>query len=133
MMIFALLALSVFLYRKSVVINRELKELHGIKDKIFSVVAHDLRSPVGTLMSILKLAHKSMMEPQTQSLLFKDISDRVDATYNLLDNLLRWSKSQMRGITPAPVYFDVHKESRAVTDSLQHIAATKAIILNNCI
>ena len=130
-MIFALLALSGLLYRKTAEKNRELKKLHTVKDKLFSVVAHDLRSPMGALMSVLKMAHNHMLDAGMQAQLFKDISKQVDDTYGLLDNLLHWSKSQMQGITPSPVYFDVQVGIQTVADSLQNIAATKMIALNN--
>jgi len=129
--IIVLLTLSVILYRKTAEKNRELKQLHTVKDKLFSVVAHDLRSPMGALMSMLNLANNEMLDAETQAQLLKDISARVDDTYGLLDNLLHWSRSQMQGMTPAPVYFDAQEGSRAVTDSLQSIAAHKNIALNN--
>jgi signal transduction histidine kinase len=132
-LIFALLSLSIILYRKTAEKNRELKNLHSVKDKLFSVVAHDLRSPMGALMSMLNLANENEIDAKTQAQLLKDISARVDDTYGLLDNLLHWSKSQMQGMVPKPVCFDAQEGSRAVTDSLQHIAAHKNIVLNNCI
>jgi len=131
LMIIALLTLSVFLYRKTAEKNRELKQLHTVKDKLFSVVAHDLRSPMGALMSMLNLANENEIDAETQAQLLKDISVRVDDTYRLLDNLLHWSKSQMQGMIPAPALFDAQDGSRAVTDSLQSIAAHKNIVLNN--
>ena len=130
-LILVLLAMSLFLYRKTGEKNGELKNLHTVKDKLFSVVAHDLRSPMGALMSILKLANENMMDAETQAQLLKDISARVDDTYGLLENLLHWSRSQMQGMAPAPVLFDAQEGSRAVTDSLQSIATCKNIILNN--
>jgi len=129
--IIVLFALTVFLYRKTAENNLELKKLHTVKDQLFSMVAHDLRSPMGTLISVLKLANKNMLDTEMQTQLLNDISIRVDDTYSLLDNLLRWSKNQMQGLVPSPVYFDVQKESRTVTDDLQHIAKLKTIRLNN--
>jgi two-component system sensor histidine kinase/response regulator len=130
-LIFALLALSVYFYRQSIAKNGELKELHAVKDKLLSVVAHDLRSPMGALLSMLKLANRNMLDAETQAQLLKDISTRVEDTYSLLDNLLRWSKSQMKGMVPAPAYFDVLNETRTLMDSLQTVAAAKKITLNN--
>ena len=129
--IIVLFALSVFLYLKTAEKNLELKKLHTVKDRLFSVVAHDLRSPMSVLISGLKLANKNMLDTEKQTQLLNDISIRVDDTYSLLDNLLRWSKNQMQGLAPSPVYFDVQKESRMVTDGLQHIARLKSITLNN--
>ena len=130
-LIFALLALSILLYRKTDEKNSELKKLHTVKDKLFSVVAHDLRSPMGALISILKLTNKDMLDAETQTQLLKDITGRVDETYGLLENLLRWAKSQMQGIIPSPVHFNAQDVSLTVTDAIQYIASNKGIILNN--
>ena len=137
-MILLLLAIAVYFYQKITEKNLEITEknlemrdLHTVKDKLFSVVAHDLRSPVSALVSMLKLADANQLNAEEQAQLFKDISNRVDNTHNLIDNLLSWAKSQMKGIVPSPVYFDVQEESRLVTDSLRAMAAGKHITLEN--
>jgi len=127
--ILVLLGLTISFYRKTVEKNKELKHLHTVKDKLFSVVAHDLRGPMGALVSMLKMAN--MLNAEMQAQLLKDITNRVDDTYSLLDNLLRWSKSQMQGMVPAPVYFNAQEGSRTVTDALQGIAINKKISLEN--
>jgi len=127
--ILVLLGLAISFYRKTVEKNKELKQLHTVKDKLFSVVAHDLRGPMGALVSMLKMAN--MLNAEMQAQLLKDITNRVEDTYSLLDNLLRWSKSQMQGMVPAPVYFNAQEGSRTVTDALQGIAAGKKITLIN--
>jgi len=71
------------------------------------------------------------MDIETQNRLLKDVSKRVDDVYGLLDNLLRWAKSQMKGIVQSPVYFDVQNEINTVMDNLQNIAIAKKIALNN--
>jgi signal transduction histidine kinase len=129
-MIVVLLALSVILYKKTAEKNRELKKLHTVKDKLFSVIAHDLRSPMGALISILKMANNNMLDTEMQASLLRDISMRVNDTYGLLENLLHWSKSQMKGMAPAPAYFDVQNEILAVLDGLRSLTATKMIALN---
>jgi len=135
---FVLFAAVIFFYGKITYNNREmremnneLKELHKTKDKLFSVIAHDLRSPISSLTGLLRLLGTHKLDAEEQDRLFKNVSSRVDNIYNLLDNLLRWSKSQMQGIIPAPLYFDVQAESLSVTDSLQTVAANKQIILEN--
>ena len=131
LMILALLFLSILYYRKTVEKNYELKKLHTVKDKLFTVVAHDLRSPISALISVLKLTNRDMLDAETRAQLLKDISTRVDDTYGLLDNLLRWAKSQMQGIVPVFAYFDVQDASLLVTESLQNVASSKTITLSN--
>jgi len=111
--------------------NNELKELNVVKDKLFSVVAHDLRSPMVALMTLLKLVNTNKLDTEKQARLLKDVSIRVGNTFGLIDNLLRWAKSQMQGMVLLPTYFDVQKQSHTVTDTLQSFAFVKKITLNN--
>jgi len=144
-MIFILLAITVFFYRKINQKNHELntknfeitekncklEELHATKDKLFSVVAHDLRSPITSLISVLEMTQMNNIDIESQKQVFKDISKQVDDAHRLLDNLLQWAKNQMQGLAPSPVSFDVQAESNYVTDLLQNSATTKNVSLNN--
>ena len=131
--IFGLLVLSIYFYMKTLEKNRELKAMHRVKDKLFSVVAHELRAPMASLMSLLRLTNMNLMDIETRDELLKDVSKRVEDVYGLLDNLLRWAKSQMQGIVLTQVNFDVHIEACKVMSDLQAIAVSKKIALNNCI
>ncbi len=130
-LILVLILLLAYYYWRSVKKNSELKELHGIKDKLFSLVAHDLRGPIGTLMTMLKLVNQGGLDTATQNELLKGISNRVDDTYGLLDNLLCWSKTQMQSIVPSPAHFDLQLASMVTVRSLQGIALEKRITLSN--
>jgi len=125
--ILVLLLLSAYFYFKMIKNYRELQKLHDVKDKLFSVVAHELRSPLASLASLLKLTSADTIETD----MLNSISKQVDEVFGLLDNLLRWAKSQMHGIVTSPVYFDVQDETRAVTDNLREVAADKMVTLNN--
>ena len=129
--IILLLFLSVYFYMKTTEKNRELKELHKVKDKMFSIVAHDLRSPITSLMSVLEMTHNGMLDTETQAQLLNDVSKRVEEVFGLLDNLLSWAKSQMRGMVIAPVYFDVQNEIRTIMNNLRDIAVAKMVALKN--
>ena len=129
--IIILLGVSIYFYVKTVEKNRQLKELHTVKDKLFSVVAHDLRGPIGAMMSLLKLTSLKKMDVETQEQILKELSKRTDDVFGLLDNLLRWAKNQMKGMVVAPVRFDVQTETGAVTDTLRDVAAEKQITLRS--
>ena len=137
-LILALLALIVFFYRKIIYKNREIidknremKELNAVKDKLFSVVAHDLRGPIGSLVASLKLEKIDNLNSEDKARLFNNISSQVEDAYGLVDNLLRWAKSQMQGIVISRTYFDSQEESKNVTNALQNVAVEKKITLNN--
>ena len=144
-MIVVLLALAVFFYRKIneknselneknreiTEKNSEMEELNNVKDKLFSVVAHDLRTPIASLTSVLKMTRKNVLDTETQAQLLKDVAKQVDNVCGLLDNLLRWAKRQMRGQVFSPVYFNVQDEINTIIDGLQQLADSKKVALNN--
>ena len=78
--------------------NKELEKLNEAKQKLFSIIAHDLRSPIGQLKSSLDLVNKEYMSPETFMQISAKLSSEVDQLHNTLDNLLRWSISQFQGI-----------------------------------
>lgn len=82
--------------------NRELEKINQTKEKLFSIIAHDLRSPIAQLKGSLDLLNHEYISPEKFSEMALRISDHVDQLHNTLDNLLRWSLSQLQGITAHP-------------------------------
>ncbi|MES2560793.1 MAG: tetratricopeptide repeat-containing sensor histidine kinase [Bacteroidota bacterium] len=77
----------------------ELKELNQLKDKILSVLSHDLRSPVASLSGIISLLDENMISQQEFLELKNGMNNQLAALSLLLDNLLHWSRSQLEGNT----------------------------------
>jgi len=81
-----------------IVQKEELNQLNTVKNKLLSVISHDLRGPIAAvsgLLGLLKSGHLSHQELITQS---NRLNNEVYSLTYLLDNLLSWSKSQMQGI-----------------------------------
>lgn len=75
--------------------NEKLKESNGYKDKLFSIIAHDMRSPLSSLKGVLQLADRNMLN-QEQFLNFVGrIRLNTEQVQKTMDNLLNWSISQM--------------------------------------
>lgn len=76
--------------------TKELLELNNTKDKFFSIVAHDLRNPFNILVSytnLLKTNFDSFSREEVQQIV-TDLSNASESGYNLLQNLLLWSRTQ---------------------------------------
>lgn len=75
----------------------KLSQLNQVKDKLFSVVSHDLRNPLATMQSFLKLIteHHEKLSPDERTKLLSEAQQSLDNLNELLYNLLQWSKSQM--------------------------------------
>ncbi len=113
--------------------NQQLDELNATKDKLFSIVSHDLRSSVNSL----KLSNKKLLknlEKENISVVFdllKQNSNTVGRAYNLLDNLLNWALLQTK-----QSYFEI-KENHLfhvvehVVYNYQSIIKEKGLLFKN--
>lgn len=83
--------------------EKELRKLNAQKDKFFSIIAHDLRSPVSNFVQVSELLTMNYehMPDDKMSLLFNDMNTLANNTFKLLDNLLMWSRSQLGHINVA--------------------------------
>ncbi len=77
--------------------EHKLIQLNQVKNKLFSVVSHDLRNPLATMQSFLKLIteHYEKMNEDERKKIFFQAQQSLDNLNVLLYNLLQWSKSQM--------------------------------------
>ena len=86
--------------------QKKLHELNASKDKFFSIIAHDLRNPIAgflNLTDILSENFNSFSEKESKE--FIDIMNQASKQlYNLLENLLHWSRSQTGSIPFEPKY-----------------------------
>jgi signal transduction histidine kinase len=78
----------------------ELRELNASKDKFFSIIAHDLKNPFNVLVSytgILKTDLELFSQEQLKQII-SDLNEASENGYNLLQNLLLWTRSQTNRI-----------------------------------
>ena len=73
----------------------ELEELNLLKNKLFSVISHDLKGPIYAQRNLFANIEKYDMPVEDIKLLVPEILKEMNFTLNLMDNLLHWSKSQM--------------------------------------
>lgn len=78
----------------------ELEVLNKTKDKFFSIIAHDLRSPFNTLIGLSSLLHSSYdkLSDEDRKDYINDLNTASENAYGLLDNLLTWSRIQQGSI-----------------------------------
>lgn len=74
-----------------------LQELNTYKDKIFSVLSHDLRGPIGALSTSLTLLDENLISPKEFSDLKPLVHKQMVSVTQLLDNLLKWSMTHITG------------------------------------
>jgi signal transduction histidine kinase/ligand-binding sensor domain-containing protein len=87
----------------------ELDATNSVKDKLFSIISHDLRSPFNTLkgfIELINLKYDAYSDKEIKNII-GIISESADNVYNLLDNLLNWSRSQANKLVCKPVLTDL--------------------------
>ena len=112
--------------------NRELKATLNNRDKMYSVIAHDLRSPMASIRMVLNLVVASIspdiVGPELYELLDKANKESEDV-HDLLDNLLKWTKSQTGRLNVVYQDLDLNDIVPGVVDIFDMIAQTKHIQL----
>ncbi|MEQ8687626.1 MAG: PAS domain-containing sensor histidine kinase [Imperialibacter sp.] len=108
-----------------------LRELNATKDKLFSIMGHDLRAPLNNILGLSEL----LIEPVKKSKTAKSeeylalVIASVKNTLTLLDNLLNWAKSQTGEISYKPEKIDLPSVIRQVIELSGPIAKAKNISL----
>ncbi|MBC7382629.1 MAG: tetratricopeptide repeat-containing sensor histidine kinase, partial [Bacteroidia bacterium] len=74
-----------------------LENLNRVKDKIFSILSHDLRGPVISLSQVLSMLDDETISQEDFFMLKKDLDKQLSTLNLFLDNLLHWSRAQMDG------------------------------------
>jgi PAS domain S-box-containing protein len=109
----------------------KLKELNQLKDRLFSIISHDLRSPLLSLMDILSMAKDGIVSDEEFRSYLPTLSKNIGYTSGLVENLLQWSKSQLEGTVLNSLHFDIKDNISYIVNSFGHAAADKGITLQN--
>jgi len=122
--------------RQNIEINKQAEELRVINDqktKLFSIIAHDLRSPLSSLVTLLQLANSGYISDEDFKIAIRALSENVSHTASLLENLLNWARCQMQGVKVNKVEVslcDVVEDKIAL---LKEQAQAKGVMLKNSV
>lgn len=89
--------------------SEELERLNQVKDKFFSIISHDLRSPINALAGLLDLLDKGAVKPEELSKHIHELKSRFNHTRTLLNNLLDWTLLQMDKLNLQATRIHLHK------------------------
>ena len=112
--------------------NEELRKTIAGRDKMYSVIAHDLRSPMASmkmlLNTIMMSVEKDKIDPDSFDML--EMSNKTsEEVFSLLDNLLKWTKSQLGKLTVIPQKLDISGLADGVVEVMNSVAEVKHIKL----
>ncbi len=110
---------------------RKLRELIATKDKFFSIISHDLRNPIVTLIGVAQMMadEKADFSKEEYLELSKYFYSTSTATLGLLENLLQWSKIQMNGMQFFPEKIKIEEFFNTCDASTIEMAKKKTVNL----
>ena len=113
--------------------NEELKRTIKGRDKLYSVIAHDLRSPMASIkmvlnMLMINLPGEKIGEEMHE--LLNMANQTTEELFSLLDNLLKWTKSQIGRLNVVPQDIDIVGVSAGVIEIFSMVAELKQIKIN---
>ena len=89
--------------------SEELERLNQVKDKFFSIISHDLRSPINALAGMLNLMDKGAVSPEDMPKHIRELKARFNHTRTLLNNLLDWTLLRMDKLNLSASKIELHK------------------------
>jgi signal transduction histidine kinase len=108
----------------------KLEELNKIKDKLFSVVSHDIKEPLTSLKLSVALARMDKLSPDEFKAISVELDNHLDRTTDFIQNLLQWAKFQLRGESVRTVSFVLNPLIEETTTLIAHSARQKGISIH---
>lgn len=109
----------------------ELQELNETKNKFFSIIAHDLRAPIGSLNSLIDLLKDNQISPKDFMQFAPKLSEQVKSISFTLNNLLVWGQAQMKGTISRPSLINLQLIANNSILLLKELANKKNIVITN--
>lgn len=110
-----------------------LQDLNQLKNKLFSVISHDLRGPMANLHALLDLLTRKKLSAEEFISVSEKLKSSMDITQRTLENLLNWSLSQMEGIKTDPKTINIKHTITEACNLLDDVAQQKNVVIKNTI
>ena len=131
LLVLIVVVISFYKYRSWKKLSNELKELNKSKDKFFSIIAHDLKSPFHGLLAFSKILvddYEKLSENERKEIII-NLNKITESSYKLIDNLLEWSRIQTKRIEFVPEVFNVKDALNSTLKLASEIAKNKSIVI----
>lgn len=109
--------------------TRELSELNQLKTKLFSVIAHDLKTPMYGLRNLFLNMQQTKLSAREIKEMIPGITNEMNYVTSLMENLLLWARTQMKHASVQPEMLDLHQMISETVTLLKLQAKNKKIWL----
>jgi len=119
------------IYKKLQRREGQLDRLNKDKDKLFSIIGHDLRGPIGNIPVMIDLMMDSNSSLADKEFMVKSMKESAEVSIDILDKLLNWGKAQIKGQSINQQYFLVYNNIETNIKLLNSAAKKKDITIYN--
>jgi len=109
--------------------TKHLEEINHVKDRLFSIVSHDLKDSLSSIKGFIDLLKEDSISREEFYDLVPELSENADSASQLLYNLLNWSKSQMQNLEPKAELFNIQDIFKNKISLVEQKVEQKRIIL----
>ncbi|OUR99469.1 ATP-binding protein [Flavobacteriales bacterium 33_180_T64] len=109
--------------------TKHLEEVNSVKDRLFSIVSHDLKDSISSIKGFIDLLKEDGISREEFYDLVPELSENADSASQLLYNLLNWSKSQMQNLEPKPELFNIKEVFQNKIGLVEQKVEQKRIVL----
>lgn len=107
----------------------ELKNLNSLKDKLFTIISHDLKGPIFGIRELIKLSFEGVISKEEFFKILPEINKNMDSVSILLENLLAWTSSQLKGEYLEKKIFELDKLVEQQVSLFEKVTREKGITL----
>ena len=111
--------------------QRKIEQTNKVRDKLISVVGHDLRTPLTTLISVVDLLSEGGLSEEETQLIWKQLRTSAAVSLDTMENILAWGKNQANKLPVARTEVDLYNEVEHVFSLYESTAKTKELNLIN--
>ena len=111
--------------------TQQLTELNSLKNKLFSVIAHDMKAPMYALRNLFRNIVQYDLPGDDIKILIPEVLNELSYTTGLMENVLQWAKSQMQAEAVHPQVVDIAKITQEVLQLLRLQAEGKHIYISS--
>lgn len=115
-------------------INRQKEELEAMgafKDRLLSVVSHDVRGPLNSLKGVFDLINRQVLSKEEIGSMMASVSDKVNQVTSFVNDLLLWAKTQMTNAEAKASRFELKSTIDKTIELLKPIAERKKVSLKS--
>ncbi len=126
--------LNIELYNKTAKLvenEQELREINETKDKLFSIIGHDLRGPIAAFQGLLKLYKDGEIDSKEFLEFIPKLNSDIDHISFTLNNLLSWVQTQMNGSVTKPGIVSIENLVNENINLLSETAEAKSLKIVN--